>query len=140
MRKLLSLFLALLLALSCLYVQAESFASDYAAMNDAAASVLVLTLYDENDKELGTASGFMAFEDSHAVTTWLAVSSAKRIKAVSDDGKELGAFKLLGCDSDCNLAILAFDESTGLKPLPPERRGGRKARGGLRKHRRAKRL
>ncbi|MBQ4227699.1 MAG: trypsin-like peptidase domain-containing protein, partial [Clostridia bacterium] len=118
MKKLLSLFLALMLALSCLYVQAESFASDYAAMNDAAASVLVLTLYDENDKELGTASGFMAFDERHAVTTWLAVSSAKRIKAVSDEGKELGAFKLLGCDSDCNLAILAFDESTGLKPLP----------------------
>ena len=118
MRKLLSLFLALMLALSCLYVQAESFASDYAAMNDAAASVLVLTLYDENDKELGTASGFMAFDERHAVTTWLAVSSAKRIKAVSDEGKELGAFKLLGCDSDCNLAILAFDEPTGLKPLP----------------------
>ncbi len=117
MKRILSLILALMLVLSCFSALGESFASDYAAMNEAAASVLVLTLYDENDKELGTASGFIAFDESHAVTTWLAVSSAARIAIETDEGEKLGSFKVLGCDSDCNLAILAFDEPTGLKPL-----------------------
>ena len=117
MKRILSLILALMLGLSCFSALGESFASDYAAMNEAAASVLVLTLYDENEKELGTASGFIAFDESHAVTTWLAVSSAARIAIETDEGEKLGSFKVLGCDSDCNLAILAFDEPTGLKPL-----------------------
>ena len=51
MKRILSLILALMLVLGCFSALGESFASDYAAMNDAAASVLVLTLYDENDKE-----------------------------------------------------------------------------------------
>lgn len=117
MKKTLSLLLALLMALGVLSALSESFASDYAAMNEAAASVLVMTLYDEEDKEIGKASGFMAFDGRHAVTTWLAVSTAARIEIVTDEGQKLGAFKLLGCDSDCNIAILAFDEDTNLKPL-----------------------
>ncbi len=116
MKKLISLTLALLLALACLPALGEGFASDYAAMNEAAASVLVLTMYDENGKELGTASGFIAFDESHAVTSF-AVLEAARVEAVSDEGQALGPVKVLGCDSDCNLAILAFDEPTGLKPL-----------------------
>lgn len=117
MKKRISLLLALVLALGCLPVLGEGFATDYAAMNEAAASVLVLTMYDENEKELGKASGFMVFDDRHAATTWLAVSSAVRIEAETDDGRKLGAIRVLGCDSECNLAIIAFDEPTGLPPL-----------------------
>ena len=116
MKKAFALLLALVLAFGS-FAQAESFASDYAAMNEAAASVIVFTLYDEKDKELGKASGFMAFDDSHAVTTWAAVSTAARVEAVSDAGDVLGSFKLQGCDSDTGLAIIAFDEPTGLAPL-----------------------
>ncbi len=116
MKKLISLFLALTLALGCLPALGEGFVNDYAAMNEVAASVLVLTLYDEDDKEIGTASGFMAFDERHAVTSF-AVLEATRIEAVTDEGENLGTPKVLGCDSDCNLAILAFDEPTGLKPL-----------------------
>lgn len=116
MKKAFALLLALVLALGS-FAQAESFASDYAAMNEAAASVIVFTLYDEKDKELGKASGFMAFDDSHAVTTWAAVSTAARVEAVSDAGDVLGSFKVQGCDSDTGLAIIAFDEPTGLAPL-----------------------
>lgn len=116
MKKAFALLLALVLALGS-FAQAESFASDYAAMNEAAASVIVFTLYDEKDKELGKASGFMAFDDSHAVTTWAAVSTAARVEAVSDAGDALGSFKVQGCDSDTDLAIIAFDEPTGLAPL-----------------------
>lgn len=117
MKKRISLLLALVLMLGCLPALGEGFAADYAAMNEAAASVLILTMYDKDDKELGKASGFMVFDDRHAVTTWLAISSAARIEVETDEGKKLGAFKVLGCDSACNLAILAFDESTGLQPL-----------------------
>ncbi len=117
MKKYLSILLAILLVLNCNTVYTEDFASDYVAMNEAAASVLVLTLYDENDKEIGTASGFMAFDDSHAVTTFLAINTAARVEVVTDEGEKLGTFKVLGCDSDCNLAIIAFDQPTGLKPL-----------------------
>lgn len=116
MKKAFALLLALVLAFGS-FAQAESFASDYAAMNEAAASVIVFTLYDEKDKELGKASGFMAFDDSHAVTTWAAVSTAARVEAVSDAGDVLGSFKVQGCDSDTDLALIAFDEPTGLAPL-----------------------
>ena len=96
MKKLISLFLALTLALGCLPALGEGFAADYAAMNEAAASVLVLTLYDDKDKEIGTASGFMAFDDRHAVTTLAAVSAA-RIEAETDEGEKLGGIRVLGC-------------------------------------------
>ena len=78
MKKRISLLLALVLMLGCLPALGEGFAADYAAMNEAAASVLILTMYDKDDKELGKASGFMVFDDRHAVTTWLAISSAAR--------------------------------------------------------------
>ena len=117
MKRTFSLILIFVLAMSCLPALGDNFATDYAAMNEAAASVLILTLYDEDGKELGTASGFMAFDDRHAVTTWMAVSTAARIEAESDTGEKLGSFKVLGCDSDCNLAVIVFDEPTGLKPL-----------------------
>ena len=79
MKKRISLLLALVLMLGCLPALGEGFAADYAAMNEAAASVPILTMYDKDDKELGKASGFMVFDDRHAVTTWLAISSAARV-------------------------------------------------------------
>lgn len=47
MKKRISLLLALVLMLGCLPALGEGFAADYAAMNEAAASVLILTMYDK---------------------------------------------------------------------------------------------
>ena len=118
MKRILSALLVLMLAFAApAALSGQPFARDYAAMNEAAASALILTAYDKDGNETVTCSGFIAFDDSHAVTTWAAVSQAASLKVVADDGTDLGETKVLGCDSDCNLAILAFGEPTGLRPL-----------------------
>ena len=118
MKRILSALLVLMLAFAApAALSGQPFARDYAAMNEAAASALILTAYDKDGNETVTCSGFIAFDDSHAVTTWAAVSQAASLKVVADDGTDLGETKVLGCDSDCNLAILAFGEPTGLQPL-----------------------
>ncbi|MBQ3668687.1 MAG: hypothetical protein II920_05625, partial [Clostridia bacterium] len=116
MKRITALLLVLGLLMGCL-ASAEGFANDYARMNEAAASALILALYDEKGRQTGEMSGFMAFDDSHAVTALDAVTGAAKIEITDDSGEALGTFKILGSDSDCNLAILAFDEPTGLSPL-----------------------
>ena len=122
MKRILSVLLALALAFGALGAFSEAaakrFSQDYAAMNEAAASALILTACDGDGYEIGTFSGFIAFDASHAITLTAALDGASSLNALDDNGNDLGTLKVLASDTDTGIAILAFDEPTGLQPLP----------------------
>ena len=64
MKRILSALLVLMLAFAApAALSGQPFARDYAAMNEAAASALILTAYDKDGNETVTCSGFIAFDD-----------------------------------------------------------------------------
>ena len=117
MKRTSALFLALVLVLTMATAE-ERFSRDYAAMNEAAASALIITTYDAEGKESGVCSGFIAYDSRHAVTHCDALVGAASLAVCDDLGNDLGTVRVLGADSDIGLAILSFDEDTHLPALP----------------------
>ncbi len=116
MKRVFSLLLALLL-LAAPFAQAAGFVNDAAAINEACLSVMKLEV--KNDKGVidGTASGFVAFDDQTLVTNCHVIENAHSITALSDTGESYEIDRVLCVNSDSDIAILRFQEPTGLKPL-----------------------
>ncbi len=117
MKRILAILLVLLLLSAGFAETADGFGSDYAAMNRAAGSALILVKKGAGGKELGVYSGFMAFDGKHALTVTEALDGASSLTAFDDAGNKLSGVKVLAADSDIGIAILAFDKKTALEPL-----------------------
>ena len=111
-----ALLTALLLLLPA--ASAAGFVNDTGAINEACRSVMKLEVRGGRGGTLGTASGFVAFDDRTLVTACHVIADAHTIIATSDTGEEYEIVSVLAADSDSDIAILRFEAPTGLTPLP----------------------
>ena len=110
--------LILIFTLSCLCLAgASGFCSDVNAINEACLSVMKLEVKNDQGVESGSASGFVAFDDQTLITACHVIEKAQSITAISDTGEEYVISDVLCVNSDSDIAILRFQEPTGLKPL-----------------------
>ena len=108
----------LLLCLSLgLFAGAEGFSLDAGAINESLQSVLLLAVYDPANRLIGTGSGFVAFSDQYIVTNCHVIRDAGFVIAYSDEGKTFTLDTVLCTDYQNDIAILCFNENSGLKPL-----------------------
>lgn len=88
------------------------------SLSEAAASVLYLEVFDENDECIGTASGFLTVSDRTLVTNYHVVEEAHRIVAWTSDAEHsVEANTLLAYDETADLAVLRCDSTLWVEPL-----------------------
>ena len=95
---------------------AETFSNDPAAIQEAAQSVMLLELYCD-DECIGTASGFVAFDNKTLITNYHVIKGVTGILAYSDDDSLYYVDRVYAADKDKDLAILGFFSPTNLVPL-----------------------
>lgn len=95
---------------------AETFSNDPAAIQEAAQSVMLLELYCD-DECIGTASGFVAFDNKTLITNYHVIEGVTGILAYSDDDFLYYVDRVYAADKDKDLAILGFFSPTNLVPL-----------------------
>lgn len=117
MKRVLSFLLAAVLLLGC-FASAAGFVSDADAVNAVCRSVMKLEIKDGDGAVLGTASGFIAFDGSTLVTACHVIEGAHSVTACRNTGEMYEITRLLFADSAKDIAVLCFDESTGIEPLP----------------------
>lgn len=112
-------FSLLLLVLFLLYpcIALATFSDDVEAMNEAAQSVVLLRSYDENDNDVATASGFIAFDSMTVVTNFHAIEGAYRIVAYDENDRSFDVPLLYCYDEKKDIAILRTLEDSGCMPL-----------------------
>lgn len=116
MKQILSIVLALILLMSC-FAGAAGYSSDPDAINETAQSVVLLAVYDIANRLIATGSGFVAFGEEYVLTNYHVIDGADVIVAYTDSGETLWINRVLCADSGRDLAILVFDENSGLNPL-----------------------
>ena len=116
MKKLLSVLLTFVLLASCC-AGAAGYSLDPDQINESAQSVVLLAVYDIANRLIATGSGFVAFSDEYALTNFHVIKGADVIVAYTDSGDTLWINRVLCADSGRDLAVLVFDEPSGLKPL-----------------------
>ncbi len=117
MKKLLSILLTFVLLASC-FAGAAGYSLDPDQINESAQSVVLLAVYDIANRLIATGSGFVAFTDEYALTNFHVIEGADVIVAYTDSGDTLWINRVLCADSGRDLAVLVFDEPSGLRPLP----------------------
>lgn len=96
----------------------NDFINDPIAINNAAKSVLMLEIYDDQDDLIATGSGFVAFNNKTLVTNYHVIEGADYILANSDGNVEQYIImKVLIADSEKDIAIVSFFSPTDLVPL-----------------------
>lgn len=117
MKKVICMAIALC-ALFLISAVAESgFALDPKRINEAAESVVILEQKDEEGNVIARASGFAALEPGLVITSASFIEDAGEIIAISDAGETLSVSGILGCNTDCDVAIIALTEKDKLAPL-----------------------
>lgn len=111
---LLSLVLFLMITLTA---YADGFSTDVDAINEAAKSVLMLSIYDANDELIATASGFVVKNNMLLLTNYHVIEDARYLMGHSDDGFEYIINKVYLADPEKDLALLGFYSPTNLTPL-----------------------
>lgn len=109
------LLFVLLLLPPCIAL--ATFSDDVEAMNEAAQSVVLLRSYDENDNDVATASGFIAFDSMTIVTNYHVIEGAYRIVAYDENDRSFDVPLLYCYDEEKDIAILRLLEDSGCKPL-----------------------
>lgn len=116
-RRVFSVILLLIAAIfPCAFAE-ESFSSNPDAIEKAAQSVLMLEVFDADDKLIGTGSGFVAFDNRTIVTNYHVIDGAAWVRANSDLGYQYMVTKVLIADEEKDLAICSFMSPTDLMPL-----------------------
>ncbi|KAF0092413.1 MAG: hypothetical protein FD141_597 [Fusobacteria bacterium] len=87
------------------------------SIEEVKASVVMINIYDENNKLLGQGSGFSFQESNKIITNFHVLEGAKRIDILTDDGRTITAEEILVFDKKNDLAIIEGDFD--LKPLTP---------------------
>ncbi|MBQ3760408.1 MAG: serine protease [Clostridia bacterium] len=116
MKRLISTLLVLTVLFSC-----SAFAAGYSldpdAINESAQSVMLLAVYNIADRLIGTGSGFVAFSDEYLITNCHVIRDADVIVAYTDSGETRMINRVLCADEGYDIAILLFDEASGVNPL-----------------------
>ncbi|MBQ3761052.1 MAG: trypsin-like peptidase domain-containing protein [Clostridia bacterium] len=110
-------FILLLLSALITFGHSESFSRNPEAINEAAKSVMMLEIYDDQLNYIGSGSGFVAFDSGYLLTNYHVVKDGFLIFAYSDDGTPYYITEVLCADSNKDICILCFRNATGLKPL-----------------------
>lgn len=95
---------------------AAGFTSDVTAINEAAKSVLMLEVY-QDDTLIGTGSGFVVGNNRMLVTNCHVIEGGDMIVGLSDEGYSYLLNKVLAADEAQDIAILGFMSPTDLNPL-----------------------
>lgn len=69
-------------------------------------SVVMLKIYDENGDQLGQGSGFSFKDKNKIITNYHVIQGADKIVAVTDDGREIVASRILIFDKINDLALI----------------------------------
>ena len=95
----------------------SSFIDKPLLLEAAAASVVKLEAYDDNDIRIATGSGFAALSEGVIITACHVVTNAERIVATRDDGETFTLGRIIEADRELDLAICALPEGVGLPLL-----------------------
>ena len=95
----------------------DSFSNDPARMEQAAASVVMLTVYNDHDSKIGTGTGFAAFDPMVLVTAAHVIENMEYMIAECDNGVTFRIDSAIDADEDADVAICRLPEDTGLTPL-----------------------
>ena len=113
------LLLAALLTAACAHAGAETpFTADPARMEEAAASVVYLEVYDRSGNRISSASGFVAFDPPVLVTAWHAIVNMASMRVWRDDGTDFTVDRLIDGDEAADIVLCALPEDAGIAPLP----------------------
>lgn len=114
------MLLLVILQLVCGSVSAQvlPFRDDYQAINQAAGSVLMLLVYDQEEGGYtASGSGFVAFDSSTLITNYHVVEGGDLVLAEADDGRSYFLDQVVVADKERDIAILRFKSPTSLLPL-----------------------
>ena len=78
-------------------------------------SVVMIKVYDADDNELATGSGFCAFQSNYIVTNYHVIEGASKIEFIADDGTTHSISDILIFSETCDIAILSG--RFNLKPI-----------------------
>ena len=94
-----------------------SFRDDYAAIERAAKSLFFVQMFDNNNNYLGTASGFVSFDEHLFVTNQHVIDGASYLRVWDDDDKMYTLDQVVISDKIHDVAVLLFPDGTGYTPL-----------------------
>ena len=119
--KIRALICLILFALMFSGAEADGFTTDGDKIEEAAKSVLKLYVYDSGNADLNdyyaTGSGFVAFDNSTLITNYHVIDGAEMIIAMDDQDYVYNLKYVMCADQVYDIAILAFEKPTSLKPL-----------------------
>ena len=96
---------------------AKCFSNDPTGIEQAAASVVMLTVYNDHDSKIGAGTGFAAFEPTVLVTAAHVIENMAYMTATCDNGETFRIDTVIDADEDADVAICRLPENTKLTPL-----------------------
>ena len=108
MKKVLCFVMNIILILTPCLAFADGFCNDPDAIETAVQSVLMLEIFDKNNNEIATGSGFLMFDNMTLITNYHVIENASTIIADSDDGYQYFVTKVLIASKENDIAILQF--------------------------------
>ena len=110
--------IVLVLSLMCgISTYASGYSLDVDAIDESINSVFLLAVYNMANRLIGSGSGFVAFSDRYLITNCHVIEDAGALVAYTDDGDSIMVTKVLCVDEEHDIAVLVFDEPTGVMPL-----------------------
>ena len=98
---------------------AVRFTDDPDAIEEAAASVVKLEVYDAQDHKIGSGSGFALGDPAILVTAAHVIVNMDHMTAWQDDGTSFQIENALTADTDADLAICPLPEGIEFPAMPP---------------------
>ncbi len=117
MKKIICFAISIVMILSTILAYAAGFCSNPDAIETAVQSVLMLEIFDKDNNEIATGSGFLMFDNMTLVTNYHVIENASMILADSDDGYQYFVTKVLIASKENDIAILQFMSPTIMTPL-----------------------
>ena len=93
------------------------YGGDYYGIDQAAKSVFYVEIYDSNNKGIGTASGFVMFDEHLFVTNQHVIDGAANLLVMDDDGEVYVINQVIVSDAEHDIAILLFPDGDKYHPL-----------------------
>lgn len=81
-------------------------------------SIVMLEVYDSNDKKIATGSGFVAFDDKRLVTCRHVLVNMEYAVCTTDSGKTFRVDTICAADEENDIALCKLPEGLELAPLP----------------------
>ena len=95
----------------------KPFSHDPARIEQTAASVVMLTVFNDRGSKIGTGTGFAAFEPMVLVTAAHVIKNMEYMTATCDNGETFRIDTVIDADEDADVAICRLPEHINLTPL-----------------------